>query len=383
MVIVGLPYGCSPVYQFPAPAPFHGTRFYNPYEHLRGQWQRANLHAHGQAWGGLTNGQQSSDHVANTYKALGYDIAGVSNYHAIAAHEGVDTLPLYEHGYNVRKRHQLAIGAHRVDWLDFPLWQSLSQEQFIIDRVARTADLVGLTHPDTRGAYTVDDLAQLTGYQFIEVVNGPFESTVAWDAALSAGRPVWAMANDDTHDTADARRTAAAWTMIDAPTTRVRDVIPALRAGRAIAVERGTGDSSDAADMDVTLVSATMADGTLTVVSEGELSEIEFVGAAGASRSKTTDVHTAAYTFTPQDPYIRAVIRTPRTTIFLNPVIRDDGDGVPPAPGASVDIVRTWALHLGSLATVIAAAVWLWPARRRVPPAPEPAQRFDSPQETD
>ncbi len=121
VVLIGLPYACSPVYRFPEPAPFAGTQFYNPYAGLRGAWKRVNLHAHGTAWGGLTNGQQASEDVVRTYRALGYDLAGVSNYHAIAAHDGVDTLPLYEHGYNISKRHQLAIGARRVEWLDFPL----------------------------------------------------------------------------------------------------------------------------------------------------------------------------------------------------------------------------------------------------------------------
>ncbi len=380
MVVVGLPYTCSPVYRFPAPTPFHGARFYNPYEHLLGRWQRANLHAHGQAWGGLTNGEQASAHVVHAYKALGYDVAGVSNYHSIAAHHGIDTLPLYEHGYNIRKRHQLAIGARDVDWLDFPVWQSLNQAQYIIDRMARTADLVGLTHPDARRAYTADDLTHLTGYHYIEVVNGPFESTAPWDAALSSGHAVWAMANDDTHDVDDPRRLAAAWNMIDAASTHSRDVIPALRAGRAIAVARGP---NEAPAVDVTLTGLTLVDGTMSVTTAGALSEIEFVGERGASRAKAVGVHHATYTFTPQDPYIRVVVRTPQTTMFLNPVVRHDGDGHPAAPVAVVDPVWTWALHLGSLAAVIGTTVWLWPVRRRTPAASDRAPRLDSPQETD
>lgn len=358
MVIVGLPYTCSPVYQFPEPAPFRGARFYNPYERLRGQWQRANLHAHGQAWGGLTNGQQSSAHVARTYKSLGYDIAGVSNYHAIAAHEGIDTLALYEHGYNIRKRHQLAIGARQVDWLDFPLWQSRSQQQFVIDRVASTADLVGLTHPDTRNAYAIDDLSHLTGYHYIEVVNGPFTSTAPWDAALSAGHAVWAMANDDTHDTGDPRRTAAAWTMIDAASTRSQDVIPALRAGRAIAVSRGPDESTG---MDVVVTRVAMTGDTLSVATEGEASDIEFVADGGQARATSNGVHTATYTFTAQDSYVRTVIRTPQTTLFLNPVVRAHDDAVP-AAAAVIDGPRTWALRLAAIGVLAAAAFWLWPA---------------------
>ena len=44
-------------------------------------------------------------------------------------------MPLYEHGYNISKEHQLAIGAERVEWLDFPFWTWLNQKQFILNRV--------------------------------------------------------------------------------------------------------------------------------------------------------------------------------------------------------------------------------------------------------
>jgi hypothetical protein len=355
-VALALPYACSPVYRFPEPAPFAGAAFYNPYADVRGQWKRANLHAHGTAWGGLTNGVQPSAEVARTYRSLGYDIAGVSNYHEIATH-------------NVSKRHQLAIGAHRVEWFDFPLWQWSSQEQFIIDRVRDTAALVGLTHPLTRGAYSNGELLRLTGYQLIEVANGPFESQAPWDAALSSGHAVWAMANDDTHDTGDPRRTAMAWNMIDAPSTSSADIIGALRAGRSYAVSRN--DDAPAA-MDAQLAGVEVVDGTIHVTIEGAPSDFQIVGQDGAVRIKATDAVAASYTLRPQDTYIRTVIRTPRTTMYLNPVIRYDGRALP-APAAAVDPVRTWMLR-GVWALALAfAALRLWPRRTAVDRVPSAA----------
>ncbi len=181
VLISALPYLRGPLYHFPADSAFTGAHFVNPYAHLQDTWQRANLHAHGRAWNGLTNGRQSNDDIVRTYRSLGYAVAGVSNYQSIAAFDGVPTIPLYEHGYNINKRHQLAIGAHRVAWFDFPLWQSLHNQQFVIDRVAETADLVAIAHPYSRDAYTPEDLKQLTGYQLIEVVNGPFSFEESWD----------------------------------------------------------------------------------------------------------------------------------------------------------------------------------------------------------
>ena len=135
LLLIAIPSLLAPVYRFPPAQPFAGTALFNPYAHLAGTWQKANLHAHGRAWGGVTNGKQTDDEVVQAYTQRGYAVAGVSNYASIAAFNGIATIPLYEHGYNIPKAHQLAIGARRVVWLDFPFWQTLDQKQFILDRV--------------------------------------------------------------------------------------------------------------------------------------------------------------------------------------------------------------------------------------------------------
>jgi hypothetical protein len=339
--VVLLPYACGPIYRFPAPSPFVGSILRNPYAGSGASWQRANFHAHGRAWSGLTNGRlQSDEEIVRAYRSFGYSVAGVSDYHHIAAFEGVATLPIYEHGYNVGKRHQLAIGAREVVWFDFPLGQTLSHQQFVIDRVARSADLVALAHPSSRDGYTPANLTALTGYQLIEVVNGPFRYEEAWDAALSAGRIVWALGNDDTHDLGDPRRTAMAWTMINAPSNQLHDIVDALRAGRAYAVSR-TNEIASA--IETTLGTFTVTEKTLSVSVNGEPSTFMFVGQGGRVRETVKEAMQASYTFAADDTYVRTVIRSPRTSMFLNPVIRQDG-----------------AQHAAALASVNAAATWLF-----------------------
>jgi hypothetical protein len=365
-IVLVLPYACSPIYRFPEPRAFTGGQFLNPYERLRGNWKRANLHAHGTAWGGLTNGQQSSEEVARSYRALGYDVAGVSNYHTIATQTGGDTLPIYEHGYNISKRHQLAIGARRVAWFDFPLWQGLSHEQWIIDQVGATADLVALAHPGLRDGYTQDNLHSLTGYQLLEVVNGPFDAEQPWDWALSSGHVVWGVANDDTHDTTDPRRTAMAWNMIDTPSTSTSDIVSALREGRAYAVGR-TDD--EAPTMDAVVTDVKFSAGTLTVTHDGPPSTLEFVGQNGSIRRIVKNALTASYTFQPQDTYVRTVIRAPKTTLYLNPVLRYDGAGIQP-PTAVVDGARTWALRAASLTALVSTLLLVRRRASRAAAAP-------------
>ena len=58
IVCLVLPYALSPIYRFPVPQRFGGSRLWNPYSGGHGTWLRANFHAHGSAWGGLTNGAQ-------------------------------------------------------------------------------------------------------------------------------------------------------------------------------------------------------------------------------------------------------------------------------------------------------------------------------------
>lgn len=361
-LVVALPYAWGPLYRFPEARPFGGPRLLNPYAGMGPTWQRANLHAHGRAWSGLTNGSQPDEEVAQKYRDLGYAIAGVSDYQRIVRLPGAADIPLYEHGYNVGKRHQLAIGARAVEWFDFPLWQSTSNQQFVIERVKRKAELVALTHPRTRDAYSPDDLQQLTGYDLLEIVNGPFAADDEWDAALSAGRAVWGVANDDTHDVTDPRRTAAAWNMINAASTSLGDTVSALKGGRAYAVLR-TG-AIDAAHL-TTLVGVDVQGTTITVTCAGAPSTFTFIGQNASVRKTVKDAMSATYSFSDTDTYIRTVIESPQTVLYLNPVFRYDGERLTP-PVATVDAVSTWLLR-GSLLGACGLAVLAYRRRRSVP----------------
>ena len=340
--LIAVPYARGPVYRFPPPVQFTGAAFLNPYSGASGHWTRANLHAHGRAWSGFTNGRQSADQIVEAYHRLGYPIAGVSDYQHIAARDGVNTLPVYEHGYSLGKRHQLAIGPRGVEWLDFPLWQSTSDQQFIIDRVRAQADLVALAHPSSRDAYSLDDLRQLTRYDLLEVVNGPFVMEEAWDAALSTGHLVWALANDDTHDLNDPRRTAKAWNMIDAATAETADVVDALKNGRTFAMMRTDEDPSP---VDTAVPTVAFDAGTLSV-STPEPSTFLFVGQNGSVRASFKRRLEASYQFTTADTYIRTVVRSARTATFVNPIVRYDGVHAA-RPTASIDSVSTWMMRAG------------------------------------
>jgi hypothetical protein len=355
------PYAIGPVYRFPTPAPFSGTALYNPYADapVGAHWRTANFHAHGRAWGGLTEGRQTDSAIVDYYyNKLGYDIAGVSDYLHIDHHRTDSSfVPVYEHGVNALKTHLLGINARHVVWFDFPLPQSRSEKQYVIDRVAGDASLVALAHPALRGGYSRDDLAYLTHYQLFEVLNHFVVSDSLWDVALSTGHAVWAIGSDDSHNITDAGQTGAMWTEILTPSTRAADVVEALKAGRTYAVA-GHHARSDAHPEQI----AVRGD-TLTVTCEGPESRIDFIGQGGRLLARAFGVESASYVIQPGDPYVRTVISTPHTLMFLNPIVRYDGKKVA-RPVAMLDGPKTWALRSSILVTAV-MLIWLALARRR------------------
>lgn len=343
VVLALLPYIAAPVYRWPAAQPFSGPRWWNPYENADAPWRRANFHAHGQSWGGLTAGAQSDAEVVQAYHAAGYDIAGVSNYESVSS---ADLVPAYEHGYNVNKHHQLALGARAVVWWDFPFWQGINEKQYVLDRLRPWTDVIALNHPARLHGYTVDDVRRLTGYALMEIANGLITTDDRWDAALSSGRPVLGIGGDDTHDVKDAHRFAVAWTMIAAPALTSQAVLDALRGGRSYVVVR---KDANPVTPDLGLSSLTVDGSQLQVRLSGAESVVTFVGQDGIVR-QTTKGTVACYQLTAADTYIRTMVQGERADLYLNPVIRTAG-GPPAWPEATADTGWT-ALRRAAIAIV-------------------------------
>jgi hypothetical protein len=119
------------------------------------------------------------------------------------------------------------------------------------------------------------------------------------------------------------------------------DVVEALRAGRSYAVSR---INEVASALDTTLGAVTLDGETVSVTCVGEPSTFLFIGQNGVIRKTVKDATSASYTFGRDDTYVRTVIRSPRTAMYLNPVIRTE-DGRPMAPMASVNAAGTWVLR--------------------------------------
>jgi hypothetical protein len=379
VVLASVPYALCPVYDFPAITPFSGNVLYNPYSSLNdslqdGKWLKANFHAHSVAWRGLAHGNSSLPALSNSYKRLGYDVAAVSNYHRM------DTLPdfseyfisSYEHGYNVRKAHQICIGAKDVVWTDYVFGHWMQQKQHNIKRLKDVTPVVALAHPIWQGAYSPESMRFLTDYDAMEVFNHFRESLELFDSAWSAGRTAWAMGADDSHDVQGVGENGVCWTMIYAAKPHRDSILQALRLGRCYAVklnsllherwkDLGSGlvrDSCLNAVNDCRLETLSVHGDSITLTMTGNVVLVRFIGQSGVVRNTISGKNVTGYRFRPDDTYVRAEILSPNTTIVLNPVVRT-ADGSLPRASASVNVVKTplwwllWLIVYGGLAFML------------------------------
>lgn len=316
-IIIYLP--CK-IYNFPPPQKFSGNFLYNPYNDSLGSWQQSNFHAHSVAWNGTTSGKDKASDIINLYRKRGYNYACVSNYEDLAPEDKQpNAINVYEHGYNISKTHELVIMPQRVCYNDFPFFQFASSKQFIINKLDENAKAIALAHPDIRNGYSDDDLKKLTGYNLMEVLNHSVNSSNKWDVVLSAGKPVWIIGDDDTHDINDTNQTFTNWTMINCNYSNKDSLIRNLMNGNAYAVTGKNGKN------DNKLVSFTTSGLNVHIQIQNKADSIKLIGQNGIVKKTFFYTDKLFYNFKTEDTYIRTVIYNKATTMFLNPVLRYDG----------------------------------------------------------
>ena len=339
---------------YPPPTPFSGVYWDNPYENVRtfqngnGKWLRCNFHTHTNRWGGLTlHRKNTQEQVLAAYDSLGYDVLGLSDYQHISiptpryAASGMLLLPCYEHGYSLKKVHQLSIGAREVTGWDNPFWQTLAQKQRNLNRLGPRTEVVALCHPNWHNAYTSRDIKYLTGYHLFEVMNDWWKSEALWDVALSAGKRAMAIGSDDTHNVRKPTDLARDLTLVyladSVPTlapARSERLYRALKTGTAVTVEtpRRMGKATTAQKRQYLdglplLESFRVHGDSLSVALTGYAVSFSFIGQNGAVLEQVTGkgICRASYALQPSDTYVRVKISLADSTqIYLNPVMRTE-----------------------------------------------------------
>jgi hypothetical protein len=361
-------YALAPIYNFSEPVPFAGDKFLNPYSQMdSSQWKKGNFQVQSRAWMGITNGRHNTNQAIETiYKQLGYDIIVTSDYMRINTfgEDSPNYIPTYEHGYGWRKNHQVCLGASRVCWRDYPLYQSLSHKQHVLNFLRDQNEIVAIAHPELRGGYTLDDMKYLQNYDLVEAFNNVRFSVAHWDAALSNGHLAYLLANDDAHDIFNPTEVGMVFSMINTRSLNKSAVLNALKSGKSYAVRMAMRDGADYVEKandhqnNPILNSVEVIGDTLTVELSDKADRIRFLKQGGALIHREYDTCCASYVFKPDDSYIRIEVIFPNgTEFYLNPVVRYDGTGVVKQEPPSVNQAKTWMQR--GIALIIAIIILL------------------------
>ena len=376
-------YFSVPIFDFPAPEPFFGNKFYNPYEGMdSAHWKKGNFHFHTRAWVGLTSGRRNSNQFFwETYKKLGYDVPCISNYQQISKFNKDSSfyIPTYEHGFGVRKKHQICIGAKKLLWLDYSLFQNQNHKQNILNLLKGQNELVAIAHPGWENGYPGEHLRILSNYDLLEVLDNNWRSVPLWDSALSSGHPVFILADDDAHDIYNPFEIGRCCTFINSPANQTSDLINALKTGRAFGADIFMGNE-ETIDMKAEnsrhiphLNSFSVRADTISFSISEKAMMIQFIGQNGLVRKNLWYTDRGFYKITPDDTYIRTEILffnkelRPGTKFYLNPVFRYNGSNSTNTLKAEINWPRTWIFRIFSIPSLIVLVVLFVYIKRKKP----------------
>ena len=192
----------------------------------------------------------------------------------------------------------------------------------------------------------------------MEVFNHYRHSEKYYDAALSAGRLSWVMANDDTHDL-HREATFKRWNVLMGAQAETRNVMQQALMGRHYAVY------AEDSNFDKALVSCTTPSVDQRVFRFSHPFErIQAIGQNGKVLASSQNTDTLLVELGAQESYARVEALDKGAKLLLNPMVRYDGRTLPLAASlrATPDPIRTWSfrlLVLGSLVGILWMARWV------------------------
>lgn len=376
-LIVTIEYLISPVYVFPEPKPFSGEKLFNPYEGVDSNyWRKGNFQIQSVAWGGVTDGRKNTNEAIDSiYSLLGYDAITISDYQKINRY-GEDEeqyIPVYEHGYGIKKNHHVMIGADHVTWTDYPIFQTIHHKQHMLNILRPSSELIFIAHPKYAGGWEPEDMRWIANYDGIEVLNGFRVSLEHWDAALSSGKNVRILANDDAHDITNINEVGNYVTLIYSPVNHGDSMVSAMKAGKAFGAyvfrpyDEPMEEKIEKAHNLPKLTGVEVMGDTLFVGVNNTATQFRFFGQDGLLLDSVLYAKEAYYVLKNTDPYVRTEIHFPnRTVYYLNPIIRYDGSDPWAHEIPVVDQGRTWLLRIVGFATLIFILVNIYYLRRRI-----------------
>jgi hypothetical protein len=206
-------------------------------------------------------------------------------------------------------------------------------------------------------------MRHLTNYHCIEILNPQAISISQWDAALSAGIPVFGTGDDDMHNVFHPREMGRYCTVLNMPVVNRQNIITALKEGHGYAMIIAQNDQEDHFTRQQRikndlpgLRSFTLNNDTISVAFSKPAVSIQFTGQDGKVLTTLNSTSTASYVKKPDDTYIRTTAKfEDGTEIFLNPVYRHKG--APFSTGAGFHYNTVSSVFRFILGLIL---LWVW-----------------------
>ena len=286
------------------------------------RWLKGNSHTHTLN----SDGDSAPGDVVPWYRSHGYQFLIITDHEYITdvgplnGMYGADNRFLMIPGQEVTGRadggkpvHVNQIGAKKVVMprTTGPIFDVLQTD---VNLVRDAGALVQINHPNFGWSLTGDDLVRVENGNFLEIWNGhPQVNNLGgggvaaaeqmWDTALTAGKRLFAIADDDAHHFKVDRLadpTAAApgrgWIYVRAARVDAAEILAAM----------GRGDFYASSGVELADIVATDKSLTLTIKTD-TISKFrtEFVGAGGVVLAESTS-NTPSYEFRGNEKYVRA-----------------------------------------------------------------------------
>ena len=284
------------------------------------RWYKGNLHTHTTH----SDGDSSPDAVARWYKEHGYQFLFLSDHNHFTDPRGLNQVFAAKERFLLIGAEEVTahfekkpvhVNAYGISQLVPPQFGPSVREtiQRNVDAVRAAGGIPSLNHPNFGWAVTGDDVAAVRNLRLIEVYNGHptvhneggggrWSAERIWDAALTAGREIFAVAVDDAHHFKSFgpgySNPGRGWVMVKAPELSTRAILQALRAGDFYA---STG---------VELAEVERAGNRLRVKIEQDRNfayTTRFFGAGGKLLAESYELE-SEYALKPGEPYVRATI---------------------------------------------------------------------------
>ena len=285
------------------------------------RWYKGNIHTHTTE----SDGDASPEVVVRWYRRHGYDFLVLSDHNHLtildyASGKRRFKRPLMIPGEEVSVRlgggaipiHINGIGISRlVEPID--AGEVVPTIQANVNAILQAGGIASLNHPNFAWAFDHEAIKQVTGASLLEVFNGHpmvnvyggpdrFSYEQIWDGVLSAGRAIFGVATDDSHNYSDFTPTMSnpgrGWVMVRAAGLTREAIVEALASGDFYA---STG---------VTLVKFEVSEESIHLGIEQVRDSVystRFTGRDGVVLAECTGLE-AAYHIRGDEGYVRATV---------------------------------------------------------------------------